>query len=716
MRRTDGSGRCERLLAQARPRRAAVIADWGPIAAAAFVLIAAVAPAAAQTQPPDDESLKVETEVTVFGDAEPAKTDVSADARSLPASVTVLQDVAIRRKTFREPGELLRALPGVDFAYYGQGGIPSGPSVRGYTDRNFGQDMAGHLDGIPLNAFGFVASHGALDLTPLFPETFDRIELVRGPLDPRYGDFNRGASINFITKDSVERPSLALGISAYNTWQLTGTYGNQVSAPRAVRYYASVDGYNIDGHSDNQAIQHFKTFAKVIVPAGRGDLAFAALTFVSEWDAPSYLDIAQVKSGEIADTAAVNPTDGGDQNMQLAYVQYRLNPGTPGQLTSTFYVGHSEWRRFRSDFLISPTQTQTRQIDRRVKFGYRVEKGFGGSLLGRPSLLVIGSNLQHDDADTRQASTLNREILRITDDVPVILTSFGAYAQEQWQIVPRLKLMGGLRFSNVDYEIDDLVRAPGTWVESYSASQVSPKVGVAFSPVRDTELYVNVATGMRSPTPRTEVRNSLDSVDRIGIAETTSYEGGARALLMRRLDLRGSIWRADNTNEIRGIPPGGTQFESLGKSRRDGGELDVSWYAGPGTRIFTALSWVEAKLLTPTSPAANRLPDVPAYVHQIGVETGIPLGGAAPGALVVGVDLGFYGEKDLNTLGTIKSETYQRLNFRGVYDHRNRYRLSIGGYAYPGSRLGESAFLFGSTVGVRPNPRASVDASLTYLF
>ncbi|MCA1559990.1 MAG: hypothetical protein LC804_06900 [Acidobacteria bacterium] len=43
--------------------------------------------------------------------------------------------------------------------------------MRGYTDRNFGQDIAGHIDGIPLNMYGFVASHSALDLASIVPET-----------------------------------------------------------------------------------------------------------------------------------------------------------------------------------------------------------------------------------------------------------------------------------------------------------------------------------------------------------------------------------------------------------------------------------------------------------------------------------------------------------------------------------------------------------------
>ena len=714
---------CDRLRERLSRRFGFAVLCGLVLASTAAPRLAAQAVAPPQSPAPDsgtpaqaDERPRIATSVEVFGRAEPAKTTVTTDPQSLPANVSVLQSLEIRRRTYREPAELLRSMPGVDFVYYGQGGVLSGPSVRGYTDRNFGQDIAGHLDGIPLNAFGFVASHGALDLTPIFPESIDRINLVRGPLEARFGDFDRGASLDIVTKDRIDRPSVSFDAGSFGTARLTAIYGNGDRGQDRVTFYSSVDGQTTNGYSDNQGLKFFKTFHKVLIPFGHNEVALSALAFTTTWDAPGYLDLNAVTNNTVSKTQAVNPTDGGDEQSQLAYVRYRRNGGSPNELAITGYVGHSNWRRFRSDFIISPTQTQVRQIDRRTKGGYRIEQNLGGSLLGRRAALRVGTTLHRDDADTRQANTLRRDVLRLTDDVPEVLTSAAGYGEGQWQIARRVKLTGGLRVSRVHYDIDDRLRAPGTFVSSYSASQVNPKGGIAVSPVPGLEVYANAATGMRSPAPRTEVRNSIDSIDRVQIAEIKSYETGARWLLFERLDLRGAIWRANNTNEIRGIPPGGTQFESLGRSRRTGEELEARWYAGPATRLFTALSWVDPRLLTPTTPGAVFLPDVAGYVHQVGIDTGVPVRGLRPGALVIAADASFYGARSLNTLGTLRSEPYSRLAFRGVYEPRPRYRVWVGGFAYPGSRLGESEYLFGSTIGVRPNPTISVDAGLSYTF
>ena len=131
---------------------------------------------AAQTGPEQSSDVpRITTVVTVTAPAAPQRVEPSADVRTLPSSASVLTTTESQGAPYREPGEVLRSLPGMGFVYYGQGGIPSGPTVRGYTDRNFGQDIAGFLDGIPLNLPGFVASHGALDLTVLAVDSIDRV-------------------------------------------------------------------------------------------------------------------------------------------------------------------------------------------------------------------------------------------------------------------------------------------------------------------------------------------------------------------------------------------------------------------------------------------------------------------------------------------------------------------------------------------------------------
>lgn len=661
-----------------------------------------------------DEPPAVKTTITVTAKPSPVKTEITDDIRALPANASVLFDPATEVSNAREPGEIIRALPGMDFVYYGQGGIPSGPSVRGYTDRNFGQDIAGFLDGIPLNLFGFVASHGALDLTPLLPQAIERVELIRGPFTARYGDFHRGGSLNFVTRRRIPRASVDLAAGSFATGRSTFTYGT-APGDNGRAFYTILEGYRTGNYSRNSDLHRINSYSKLALPAGGNEVTVSGAFFSSRWDAPSYLDLAQIRSGAVSDKDVVNPTDGGDLDSQLLYVTCFGN-GTAGHWSATLYGGHRTWNRWRHDQLISPSTQQLHQLDDRFSLGTRLEKSFGGDLLGRPSLLLTGVTLHRDDADTEQERTLRRQVVARVDDVGELLTQSAIYLQEQWSVTPKLKISGGLRYNRVDYDLDDDILAEGRYVSSYSASRLNPNLGFAWSPFGNDAVlvYAGFGSGMRSPTPRTEVRNSLGSVGRVAIARTRNYETGVAFHFANGIEMQAGVFRSDNSKEVRSIPPG-IEFESLGRSRRKGAEFDLAWFFSERTtRLYAHLSWVEARLLTPANPAAIHLPDIARYVHRAGFEKTLAAGA---GGVLLGGDWAWYGRKDLNTIGTIRSDPYQRATARVTWmPPGGRHRIWMGGFYYPASRYGESAFLFGSRVGVRANPRASFEAGVSRAF
>lgn len=661
----------------------------------------------------------VKTDITVTAQPSPVKTQVTADIRSLPVNASVLYDPATEVSNAREPGEIIRALPGMDFVFYGQGGIPSGPSVRGYTDRNFGQDIAGFLDGIPLNLFGFVASHGALDLTTLLPQSIERVELIRGPFNARYGDFHRGGSLNFVTKSRVARPTIDLAAGSFGTLRSTLTYGRDPSDGSKLPFFTTFEGYRTNSYSHNSDLYRLNSYSKLVIPFGQNDLSVSGAVFGSKWDAPSYLDVAQIKSGAISDKGVINASDGGNLHSQLLYAAYHGNNGSPDDWSATVYGSHRNWNRWRHDLLLSPSTLQLHQFDRRVTIGTRIEKNFSAQLMTRPSLLLAGIAVQRDDARTQQQRTVLRQVTSRVDDIDELLTNAAVYAQEQYSPATWIKLSGGLRYNHLKYNLDDKVVAKGKYVSDYSAHRVNANFGVAMHPFGSEAvlIYGSLGSGMRSPTPRSEVRNSVNSLSRVSIAQTRNYEAGLSFHLLDGLEIQGDLFRSDNTNEIRGIPPG-IEFESLGRSRRKGEEVDVAWFFWSRTaRVYTNLSWVTARLLTPLTPNATHLPDIAPYVHRVGFERTLALGGGTSGGLLLGGDWAWYGRKDLNTLGSIRSDRYQRATARATYVPPNgRYRTWIGGFYYPASRFGESEFLFGSKVGVRANPRTSFEVGISRAF
>ena len=328
-------------------------------------------------------------------------------------------------------------------------------------------------------------------------------------------------------------------------------------------------------------------------------------------------------------------------------------------------------------------------------------------------MFVAGTTLHRDDADTSIANTVNREVLRVTDEGPLLLTSIGAYAQEHLPLSERLKVMGGLRYSHIDYKIGDALRLPGSICVRLSELPGQP---------RERSRVCTGSQGRRIRQRRdrdavavsgTEVRNSIGSLGRVEIADTASYEAGVNTLCS--IGSSCTKMSGARTTATRSRYPSWCESESLGKSRRNGGGLDarvIRRTGNPGIRLRVVARGAAAHAgHTGGEPAAGYT----GLRSSVGVETGIPIrkGRRSPGPYGRLLDLR---EEESEHHGNAAQRTIRAHHLPGGVRDARRYRFHLGGFAYPGSRTGESAFLFGSRIGVRPNPRLSVDTGVSYLF
>ena len=134
-----------------------------------------------------------------------------------------------------------------------------------------------------------------MDLTVLVVDTLDRVELVCGPIETRHGDFNRGGTLNLVTRNGASRPSVTASAGAYGSWNAGGEIGNY-AAVLGVSVYSNLGTQGSDGYADNQGLWHNRLFNRIMVPVGSGDLSFTAQNGWSEWDSPGYLDKAALLS------------------------------------------------------------------------------------------------------------------------------------------------------------------------------------------------------------------------------------------------------------------------------------------------------------------------------------------------------------------------------------------------------------------------------------
>ena len=102
------------------------------------------------------------------------------------------------------PGNLLGLAPGLVTTNPGGGpGKADNYLLRGF-DADHGTDLAGFLDGMPLNLRSHAHGQGYLDLNFLIPETMKRVDVYKGPYQVQFGDFATAGAANFITREVIE--------------------------------------------------------------------------------------------------------------------------------------------------------------------------------------------------------------------------------------------------------------------------------------------------------------------------------------------------------------------------------------------------------------------------------------------------------------------------------------------------------------------------------
>lgn len=83
----------------------------------------------------------------------PPLTRVTEDIGAAPASVTILGRKELDQKSITTYGDVFRGVTGVYVNEYGQGLVAYEFKFRGFTSGH-GRDVAGFLDGVPLNITG----------------------------------------------------------------------------------------------------------------------------------------------------------------------------------------------------------------------------------------------------------------------------------------------------------------------------------------------------------------------------------------------------------------------------------------------------------------------------------------------------------------------------------------------------------------------------------
>ena len=653
--------------------------------------------------------------VDVVGYKSVPKTELANDPSANPASVTVIEYPEDKKRNTRDYGDLLKPVLGVLANSFDQGGVGYGLTLRGWSERSNGSNAAYSLDGVPLNLPSHVSSNGYGDLNQLIPNLVDRIVLTRGPFDVRFGSAALGGSFDITTQDSPASGATLTG----GNFGLARGFAAYPAGSAAAKGYGSLLGSVSSGYRDNSDFHQVNTFNKVLFPLSGGTASLRFQAYSNDFGAPSYIRRTFVENGTLSPRAAVNETDGGNTDLQNVVFNYRQNNDQP--FTATVYAVHVDHDRYATRTFTVPIDPsrpgQFLTHDERVYYGGTLEKYTRWDFPnGMSADLLAGIGGRSDDVTSTQYSSIRRVPQTQVANVDFTQTDAFGYVQLDVKPVPWLKLLGGVRYDHFFWDIKDKTRQNFV---SPNDGVTSPKAGLSVSPIKGLDFFANYGEGFREPS----AINELPLDPNAPISKLKTKEIGVQ------YNSPDGVWhfladayRTTFTNELQGRPAPLPPL-ALGPSRRDGYDVEgrMRAYQDVGRTLWLWANYSKVKGELVGRATGTSIPDVAKFLIKYGFDLAMNLPGKdSQHGINLSVSQIWEGPKALNTLNTVSTKTFSRIDANLTYTNSNWKGFSafVGLIAYPDRRLEETAFLFENTatfignVGVSPKPALTVQGGV----
>jgi iron complex outermembrane receptor protein len=557
-------------------------------------------------------------------------------AGQIPASVSVVPRDAIRAAG---PGvnlsEPLVGVPGVVAENRQNYAQDLQISIRGFGARAaFGvRGFRLLADGVPLTMPDGQGQPGLVDL-----DSAARIEVLRGPFSVLYGN-HAGGVIQVFTRAGPTPPEAAVffGAGSYGTWKLAVEGGG---AGNGWNGFGAASRFQTDGYRDHSAARRDLLNARITAAASPDTV----LTFVANaLDQPESLDPqgltrAQFEADprQAAPTALAFNTRKSVTNRQAGMsLEHALGGGD--QLVASIWGGTRDLRQYLS----VPVAAQAAPTSAGGVIDF--DRRFGGAgvrfvretpAAGHPLTLTAGAELERSRDDRSGYDNFVGSVLGVTgrlrrNEVDTV-TQTGGYLQAQWSPTPRWEVTGGVRYTEVEFEVDDRYVAPGNPDDSGSRryGEWTGALGADYALTPVLSAYAAAGRGFETPTLN-ELFYRPDGGSGLNFALDPSISDHLEAGLKLQgprtaatLALFGI--RTEDEIVVAQSAGGRTSYQNAGRTRRVGAEVSVSALLKGGFSAFGAFTWLDATFAEPfftcagtpcaaaVVPSGNRIPGVPA--------------------------------------------------------------------------------------------------------
>ena len=485
-------------------------------------------------------------------------------------------------------------------------------SIRGFGARSsFGiRGIKIIVDGIPETLPDGQGSVDGIDLG-----SASRITVIRGPASSLYGNASGGAILVESEKGPITpfaNARVTVGDFGFNNTQLkTGGESGRLN------YLLNLSDTSTDGYREHSEYENTQLNGRFETTLKGGSSVLATLHHTDQ-------PVANDPGGLNAEQAELDPEQARAQNVTFDAGE-ALEQTRVGLLYKTSLSGDRDFearvyntqRDFSNKLPFQDGGAVT--LDRNFT-GAGLKFTLRGDLAGRQNRLLLGVDYDRQDDDRRRFDNLSGSVGALTFEQNELVTSFGAYLQNETQLNDSVELTLGIRYDDLKFDVSDEFLADGDDSGEVDLEQASPMAGVSVDLGADTHFYATISTAFETPTT-TEFANPDGGGFNQSLEpqESTNYEIGIKKQAdTQRFDL--ALFHIDVDNELTPFElasqPGRTFFENAGSSTRDGLELSYSrklaWQLG-FTAAYTYSDFVFDRFTDADGNVfdGNRIPGIP---------------------------------------------------------------------------------------------------------
>ena len=508
---------------------------------------------------------------------------IKSDRATSAASSVVLNALDFQLRNINSAQDILRNVPGLITAQHAGGGKAEQIYLRGF-DADHGTDVAGFVDGMPINMPSHGHGQGYLDMHFLIPETVKNVDIYKGTYFADLGDFATAGAIKFKTLDVLDKnmfqtewssvPSQR-GISASRQlfmYQLPLKRINNTD--KGISSYIASEYINAPSYFD--ASQNFKRFNFISKStfnlSEKSKIALLLSHFNSSWNASGQIPERAVETGLIKRFGSIDNTEGGNTGRQNAILTHTYLT-TNQSLETQAFLSHYNFKLF-SNFTFFKTDSingdMIQQGDNRTIAGLNTKY----ILNTHKNKFIIGGGIRHDNIENSLAIAPKRQLSKNISMADIKETAMNLYAKNEYEITPKLRAELGLRFNYLNAHVKDLIPSDVLYT-NYSGTnyqtQLAPKFNLTYSFSNKYKLFLNAGKGFHSNDARALVQ---DKTSQNRLPKAWGGEIGIQAHPLSKIVVSAAIWGLTLDNELVFIGDEGTT-ENGGASRRIGVDAGV---------------------------------------------------------------------------------------------------------------------------------------------